>query len=93
MAIIYSYPTISPEKGDLVILSDEGSTGKPTKNATARSIANLANSVTLTSLTLTASVPANAGDNGSTGLIAVDTNYIYVCTAANTWKRAAITTW
>ena len=27
---------------------------------------------------------------GSTGQIQVDSNYIYVCTATNTWKRAAL---
>ena len=22
-----------------------------------------------------------------------DTDYVYICTATNTWKRAALTTW
>ena len=37
--------------------------------------------------------PASAGASGSTGNICWDTNYIYVCVAANTWKRAALSTW
>jgi len=37
--------------------------------------------------------PASATDSGNAGDIAWDTDYIYVCTAANTWKRAALTTW
>jgi hypothetical protein len=38
-------------------------------------------------------VPASAGATGTAGQLAVDANYIYVCTATNTWKRTAISTW
>lgn len=38
-------------------------------------------------------VPASASATGSEGQIAWDANYIYVCTATNTWKRVAIATW
>jgi hypothetical protein len=37
--------------------------------------------------------PASAAASGSPGQIAVDANYIYVCTATNAWKRAALSTW
>lgn len=37
--------------------------------------------------------PASASDTGVTGQIAWDDNYIYVCVATDTWKRAAISTW
>jgi hypothetical protein len=37
--------------------------------------------------------PATAGATGAEGTIRFDANYIYVCTATNTWKRAAIATW
>lgn len=37
--------------------------------------------------------PANASDTGTAGEIRWDSNYIYVCTATNTWKRVAIATW
>ena len=37
--------------------------------------------------------PATAAAAGAVGDIAWDASYIYVCTAANTWKRAAIATW
>jgi len=30
---------------------------------------------------------------GNTGTICWDSNYIYVCTATNTWKRAALSSW
>lgn len=38
-------------------------------------------------------VPASASATGSQGDIAWDADYIYVCTATNTWKRVAIATW
>ena len=41
----------------------------------------------------TQKTPASAGATGVKGDIAHDTNYIYVCTATNTWKRVAIATW
>lgn len=37
--------------------------------------------------------PASATATGTTGEIRVDANYIYICTATNTWKRVAIATW
>ncbi len=38
-------------------------------------------------------VPSTASDTGSAGTLSWDSDYIYVCTATNTWKRAALTTW
>ncbi len=37
--------------------------------------------------------PASATATGTAGQIRWDTDYIYVCTVANTWKRVAISTW
>jgi hypothetical protein len=37
--------------------------------------------------------PASASATGSTGMIQWDADFIYVCTATNTWKRAALSTW
>ena len=37
--------------------------------------------------------PANSNASGQAGQMAWDTNYIYVCVAANTWKRANLSTW
>ncbi|GEM_PF-2555959 len=41
----------------------------------------------------TAKTPSSASDTGTTGDIAWDNNYVYVCVATNTWKRSAISTW
>lgn len=37
--------------------------------------------------------PASAAATGNAGEFTWDTSYIYVCTATDTWKRAAISTW
>jgi len=37
--------------------------------------------------------PASASDTGTAGEVCWDSSYIYVCTATNTWKRAALSTW
>jgi len=41
----------------------------------------------------TARTPASASATGATGEICWDANYIYVCTATNTWRRTAISSW
>jgi hypothetical protein len=38
----------------------------------------------------TSFTPASSGDIGSTGELAWDANYLYICTAPNTWGRIAI---
>jgi len=47
----------------------------------------------LTTPILSTSTPASATATGTTGTIVWDANYIYICTATDTWKRAAIATW
>jgi hypothetical protein len=47
-----------------------------------------------TGLTVTTSgTPATSSSAGITGQIQWDSNYVYVCVAPNTWKRANISTW
>jgi hypothetical protein len=46
-----------------------------------------------TTILTQSSPPASAAAAGTVGTIAWDADYIYVCTAANTWKRVAIATW
>ncbi len=36
-------------------------------------------------------VPSTSGDTGTLGDEAYDTSYYYICTATNTWKRIALT--
>ena len=37
--------------------------------------------------------PASASAAGTLGEIRYTADYIYVCTATNTWKRSALSTW
>ena len=41
---------------------------------------------------LQGAAPATAGDTGTAGDIRYDSGNIYICTAANTWKRVAVAT-
>ena len=41
MAIIYSYPTVTPSLNDLVLGTDVDNTGKATRNFTVQSIIDL----------------------------------------------------
>ena len=43
-------------------------------------------------LTQALATPASSSATGNQGQIEWDANYVYVCTATNTWKRAALTT-
>ena len=41
----------------------------------------------------TAKTPASASDTGNAGDICWDASYLYICTATNTWRRIAHSTW
>jgi hypothetical protein len=43
--------------------------------------------------TASSSAPASASSSGVAGTLAYDSSYLYVCTATDTWKRAALSTW
>jgi hypothetical protein len=67
-----------------------------TATGTVRMTIDSAGAVMITGDTFivaTAKTPASAADAGTTGHIAWDSDFIYVCVAANTWKRVAIATW
>lgn len=38
-------------------------------------------------------VPDSTTSSGSKGDVAFDESYLYVCVAANTWRRVALGTW
>jgi hypothetical protein len=50
-------------------------------------------SVTTPLLVVATSTPASATAAGVKGTIAWDADFIYVCTATDTWKQVAIATW
>ena len=57
-------------------------------------VAQVLTNKTLTSPKVTSgNAPATAAATGTVGQIEWDSGFIYVCTATNTWKRAALATW
>ena len=49
--------------------------------------------VSANGLNIVVSAPSSNTDTGTAGDIAWDSNYVYICTATNTWKRLALSTW
>ncbi len=70
--------------------TDDGETGT---GSFVRATSPALTTPALTGPTIVPSTPASAGATGVAGTVAIDSNYIYVCTATNTWKRAALSTW
>ena len=70
-----------------------------TRSATAgiwnvgTSSSNAAGGLSLTTLFIAQRTPASAGAAGVANTICFDADFIYICTATNTWKRVAIATW
>jgi hypothetical protein len=69
-------------------LTHDGLVGVATSSPTAKLDVN-ANTMRLR----TARTPASAGATGNAGDICWDADYLYVCTATNTWRRIAHSTW
>ncbi len=86
-------PTTNSVSGDtLVFVVTDPSTNAVTKTVTALNL--LSNSANVrASFIKTTSAPANSSANGTAGEIRYDSSYVYVCVSANTWKRAALSTW
>tara|TARA_R110002012_G_scaffold294024_1_gene489896 strand:- start:1778 stop:2020 length:243 start_codon:yes stop_codon:yes gene_type:complete len=80
MAKISTYATTQSTTSDKIIGTDAASSDA-TKN------------FELGVLAVVGTAPAATGSTGTTGQIAADANYLYVCVAANTWKRVAIAAW
>lgn len=70
-----------------------------TWQAATDTVVGRATTDTLTNKTLTSpkitsgNAPATSSSTGTAGQVEFDANYIYVCTATNTWKRSALSTW
>jgi len=73
-----------------VAVSNDGSQ-TPTTRFTIKSSGPTFNSDNIN--IATAKTPSSATDTGVAGQVCWDADYIYVCTATNTWKRTSIATW
>jgi hypothetical protein len=84
--------------GDFEIHMDHAAPPVVTVNATDTTISTnldvLGDTTLSTELFLPSpTIPPASASPGTVGQISWDANYIYVCTAPNTWKRTPITTW
>lgn len=70
-----------------------GGTGTYTVSA-SQTVASTAITVATrsTSVLLTSQIPASSSAIGRLGMIAADASWFYICTAANTWRRVALST-
>lgn len=69
-------------------ISSDGNVGIGTQSPTA-----LLDVASDTVRVRTARTPASAAAAGNAGDICWDANYVYLCVATNSWKRAALATW
>lgn len=77
-----------------VVLKGTGRLRASGVNVPTISSADTLTNKALTSPTLTSgNAPATAASTGVVGQVEWDSGFLYVCTAANTWKRAAVATW
>lgn len=82
MPKISTYATTTPALDDKLIGSDANATpANSTKNFTLGDALTLFNGN---------AVPASGTATGVKGQIALDANYLYVCTATNAWKKVAL---
>jgi hypothetical protein len=104
LGLIYAYSTLT--SNDITIGGGSGSFNAATKisfftaanttTVTGTKRMEIGTYVTINGDKLvidTAKTPANASDTGVAGSVCWDASYVYVCTATNAWKRAAISTW
>ena len=83
--------SIEADTGNLVI-NDSGGTERV--RVTAAGALTVQGDASFTEkFILSAGAPVTASDTGTKDEVAIDANYIYICTATNTWKRVAIATW
>jgi hypothetical protein len=86
--VFFTGPTNGASRAERMTIKSDGNVGIGTTSPSALLDVN-SNTVRLR----TARTPASAGAAGNAGDICWDADYIYVCTATNTWKRTAISTW
>lgn len=60
---------------------------------TTKAINNLSQTLSALYPLIFTNAPSTAASDGSPGQIAVDSSYLYLCVAVDTWKRVAIATW
>ena len=91
-----SGPSISAASGSTDANVSLNLTGKGTGTVQANGVdvVTTTGTQTLTNKRLaSATIPATISSTGTTGQIAYDNDWLYVCTATDTWRRVALGTW
>lgn len=88
----------SAGRANLILGSTTGNitmfVGAPEEANVIARISNRGINLAQGNITLAQSNPPSAANSaGTAGQLAWDSGYVYVCVAANTWKRANLTTW
>lgn len=80
--------------GNSKIVVVDGATGNTSYISATNLFGNTAANVAVRATRILAGVaPANSISNGISGDVAFDSSFVYICIAANTWKRAPISNW
>jgi hypothetical protein len=79
--------------GDFMTIKASGNVGIATVAPAQKLDVNGIAQATQFKLSALNTAPASATATGVVGEIRIDASYIYICTATNTWKRSALTTW
>ena len=83
---------VSASADDLLVVVDDPAGAANTKSITVSRL--LTNSIRLSASRIDSrTAPATATSTGTEGDIIYDGSYLYVCIAANTWRRTSLTAW
>ena len=83
------YPEISVNGDADLIISDGDDLILDVLGISTESSSN----VVVGNLRATGTAPVTSTSTGTAGDIRYDSNYVYICTSNNTWKRASLATW
>ena len=76
-----------------IIVTDDSDTVTIEVESNLITIKTVVDTLPLAYLALVDTVPISATDTGIAHTIAVDSTYLYICTATNTWVRTLLITW
>lgn len=95
-ASAYTFQSTLEVDGNFTVNTNKFSVTASSGNASFAGTLGVTGALTVTAvkpiLGASANTPASAGAAGTAGMVCWDSGFIYVCTATNTWKSVAIST-
>ncbi len=89
----YQYGIQVLGSGEFRLNTSAGTAGQVLTTGGVGAPASWTTIVTSTGIQVPTHTPSSASDTGTAGTVTWDANFMYVCTATDTWKRVAIATW